>query len=97
MNAKRNVKIHGLIASISTVISSMGDFIEISDNSLYLIHHAMTGAGGNVFEIQQTIDDLKAIDDRILNIYVKNNRKGKTYDEIKSLMDENNGNGKWIS
>lgn len=97
MNAKRNVKIHGLIASISTAISSVGDFIEISDNSLYLIHHAMTGAGGNVFEIQQTVEDLKAIDDRILNIYVKNNRKGKTYDEIKSLMDENNGNGKWIT
>ena len=37
MNAKRNVKIHGLIASISTAISSVGDYIEMSDNSLYLI------------------------------------------------------------
>lgn len=91
--AKKETRIIGMAASIATVISQVGDVRKISDNALFLIHHAMDISIGNVKELQASIDALNTIDTKIVNIYLK---RGADKDTVNALMDENNGYGKWI-
>ena len=86
---------HGTIASAAVIVFAAGTTRRQSDNSLMLIHRAMTWAGGNINDFKQATEDLVKYDDRIINIFVK--ATGKPITEITALMDENNGNGKWLS
>ena len=85
----------GMSASAATVIAQAGDIRKISDNALYLVHETWTFAMGNSKDFEAVIDDLKKVNDRILNLYTK--RAGKTEKNIAELMNENNGKGKWLS
>lgn len=87
-------RVFSMTASAATIIAQAGDVRKMSSNSLYLIHHAMMGIGGNVNDVKQGLDDLEKVDARILDIYLKG--KGAKEDKIKELFEENNGNGKWI-
>jgi ATP-dependent Clp protease protease subunit len=91
--AKKETRIIGMAASIATVISQVGDVRKISDNALFLIHHAMTIGMGNAKKMQMEIDNLNTIDQKITNIYVK---RGADKSKVDDLMDANNGYGKWI-
>ena len=91
--AQKETRIIGMAASIATVIAQSGNIRKISDNALFLIHRAMTIGMGNAKEIQVAIDDLNAIDTKIINIYTK---RGANSEKVNELMDVNNGNGKWL-
>lgn len=86
-------RVYSMTASAATLIAQAGNKRKMSSNSLYLIHHAMLGAGGNINDMKAAVDDLEKIDKRIYDIYVKN---GADPEKVKTLMDENNGYGKWI-
>lgn len=92
--AEIETRVIGMTASAATIIAQAGDKRTMSENSLYLIHKAWGLAMGNTNEMRAAIGDLEAIDKRLLNIYAK--RSGKDESEFLSLMEENNGTGKWI-
>lgn len=90
-------KCYGYVASAATIIAqaaSEGKRI-ISDNSLYLIHRTSTIALGNANEMRESVDMLEKSDERLVNIY--SSRSGKDAVHFSTLMEENNGNGKWLS
>lgn len=92
--AQIETRVFSMTASAATVIAQSGNVRKMSANALYLIHHAMNLAMGNINDIKVAVDDLEKFDTTLLNIYLKG--KGADAGKIKSLMDENNGYGKWI-
>ena len=86
-------RVFSLTASAATLIAQSGTKRQMSSNALYLIHHASNIAMGNVNDIEAAVDDLKKVDARLIDIYIK---RGGQEDKVRSLMDENNGYGKWI-
>ena len=93
--AKVITKVNGMTASAATIIAMAGDERKISDNSLFLAHRASSWGFGNVNDINMVADDLRKVDDRIINIYTK--ATGKKREDITEIMDRNNGYGEWIS
>lgn len=87
----------GMCASSATIIAMAGDKRIISENAIFLIHKCMSAVYGNENELKQELETQKLINDTIVSIY-KNVVSNKTDEEtIMALMNENNGNGKWIS
>ena len=86
-------RVFSLTASAATIIAQAGNKRQMSSNALYLIHHASNIAMGNVNDIEAAVDDLKKVDARLTDIYIK---RGADEAKVRSLMDENNGYGKWI-
>jgi ATP-dependent Clp protease protease subunit len=93
--AEIETNVQGLTASAATIIAQAGDVRKMSDNALYLIHQPWSIFLSNVTELEQDLENMRTINDRLVAIYTK--RSGKSEDEIRALMNENNGNGKWIS
>lgn len=88
--AKVNTKIIGATASAGTIIALAGDNIEMSENSLFLIHNAWTLSMGNSEDLRKTASDLDQFDNRLVNIYQKKTGQTKSY--IRDLMAEE----RWI-
>lgn len=94
-DAHVETRIIGMTASAGTIIAQAGDTRVISDNALYLIHLARVYAFVNSYSLRNLSNDLEKIDDRIANIYAK--ASGKSKESFLELMDENNGDGIWLS
>ena len=91
--AKIETRTFAMTASAATIVAQAGDKRKMSSNGLYLIHRASNVAFGNVNEMKAAVDELEKVDERIFALYIK---RGGNEDKIKELMDENNGQGKWI-
>ncbi len=94
-SAKIITSITGMCASAGTIIFSCGDERIMSDNALFLIHKCSSLVWGNENALQEGLEAQKTVNERIVNIYLKNSTKTK--EEIEDLMGVNNGNGKWIT
>jgi len=66
-----NTIVEGIAASIASVIAMAGDTIEMSKNSLFMIHNPFTMAGGDAEELRKTANVLDKIRDEIANIYAE--------------------------
>ena len=97
LTANVTTRCFGYVASAATIIAQAAskEQREISDNSLYLIHRSSGLIIGNLNNAEEMKDLLAKTDERIANIYA--NRSGKPIEDFTKLMDENNGNGKWLS
>jgi len=80
-----NTFIEGIAASMASVIALAGDYINMSENSLFMIHNPIGGARGEVKDLEKVIEILNKIKDSIVNIYHK--KTGIEADEIKKMMD----------
>ena len=80
-------RVNGFTASIATVIAMAGDTREISSNSLFLIHKPslMMLGGFNENDLEKRITQLKMVDTRIRDIYVK---RGAINWVVDRLMEE---------
>lgn len=85
----------GMTASAATLIAQAGDERYMSDNALYLVHRARTIGMGNANNFEDMAKELRKLDDRISNIYAKRSDNGQ--ESFLELMNENNGDGIWIS
>lgn len=87
----------GYTASAATIIAQAASpgCREISENALYLIHASICATEGNAAELAGKVELLKQTDDRIAGVYAA--RSGRSPEEFKALMAENNGNGRWLS
>ncbi len=88
---------YGYVASAATIIAqgaSEGKR-EISANALYLIHKSICSAEGNSNNHNQIVELLDKTDQRIASIYAS--RSGRPTDEFTQLMNQNNGDGIWLT
>lgn len=95
--AKVTTRCYGYTASAATIIAQAASegCREISANALYLIHQSLISTEGNANALIEAGDMLKKTDERLAEIYAW--RSGREVDAIKELMQENNGNGRWLS
>lgn len=82
-DAHVKVSVEGLAASIATVIALGGDEVEMTNNSLWMIHSPMVGAHGNKAELKKQIDLLDRVEETMLNVYTsKSNLDSKELSEM---------------
>lgn len=88
---------HGYTASAATIIAQAAaeGGREIMANALYLIHRSVSSTEGNALDLQQSLDLLAKTDERLAAIY--SSRSGREVEQIVALMNENNGNGRWLT
>lgn len=84
-------KIVGLTASSGTIVALGADNVEMSENSMFLVHNVWTAVVGNAKDMREMADELDKFDDIAVNIY--KNKTGKRKSQILSLMEEE----KWIN
>jgi ATP-dependent Clp protease, protease subunit len=84
---KKPVKVcvDGLAASAASIVAMCGDSIEMSPNSMMMIHNAWSVAVGNSTELRKMADTLDKVSASIAQSYV--DKTGKSMDDIKSMMD----------
>lgn len=95
--AKVTTCCYGYTASAATIVAqaaSEGCRL-IAPSSLYLIHNSICATEGNAEELQAEVEMLHQTDMRLADIYAT--RSGRDIEEIKALMAENGGRGKWLS
>jgi ATP-dependent protease ClpP protease subunit len=97
LDARITTRCYGYVASAATIIAQAASpgCREISANSLYLVHNAVSSCEGNAGDFRQRQELLTKTDERIASIYA--DRSGRTSDEFTVLMAANNGNGRWMS
>lgn len=81
-----NVVINGLAMSIASYIAMAGDTVEAYDNSIFMIHNAWSGIGGDHHALRKQADHLEAITAMMSEKYI--HRTGMSSEEIRALMDE---------
>lgn len=97
LGAKITTRCYGYVASAATIIAQAASEgrREISANSLYLVHNAVSNCEGNAQDFRQRLELLSKTDERIASIYAA--RSGRDNAEFAVLMAENNGSGRWLS
>lgn len=88
---------YGYTASAATIVAqaaSEGCRL-IAPTSLYLIHNSLCSVEGNADELQAEVEMLRQTDSRIAEVYAS--RSGRSVEDIRALMSENGGRGRWLS
>ncbi len=80
------MNIVGATASAGAVISQAADEVNISENSLFLVHNSHGLAFGGAEDMESMANDLKQIDARMTSVFAKST--GKEEKEVRALMDE---------
>lgn len=97
LKARITTRCYGYTASAATIIAQAASegCRELSANALYLIHCATCSTEGNARQLGEQIALLEATDERLSSLYAA--RSGRPIEEFKALMEENGGNGRWLS
>lgn len=82
---KVTVKIEGLAASMATIIALAGDRIEMTANSLFMIHSPMSNVFGNKSQMRRQINALEKVESTMLSVYSK--RTKMSDDKINLMME----------
>lgn len=80
------VNIIGATASAGAVIAVAGDTVNISENSLFLVHNSHTVAVGNAKDLEDVVDNLNKVDARMRSIFI--NATGMDETELIELLNE---------
>tara|TARA_R110000796_G_scaffold95104_4_gene200184 strand:- start:5421 stop:6467 length:1047 start_codon:yes stop_codon:yes gene_type:complete len=83
-SGKVTVKIEGLAASMATIIALAADKVEMTSNSLFMIHSPMSNVFGNKAQMRKQINALEKVETTMLSVY-----KAKTNiseEEIEQMM-----------
>lgn len=97
LDAQVVTRCHGYTASAATIIAQAASegCREIMSGALYLIHRSVSSTEGNAVDLQQSLDLLAKTDERLATIY--SSRSGREVEQIVALMNENGGNGRWLT
>lgn len=79
------VKIPAIAASAASVIAMAGDEVFMSPTAFLMIHDPSTYFAGNITEMQQTLDSMKAVKEGIMNAYERK-AKNISREKIAELM-----------
>lgn len=83
--ARKNVYIDGIAASIASVIAMAGDAIYMPKNAMMMVHNAWTFTAGNADQLRKVADDLDKINTSIVAAYM--DKVSVTEDKLKELLD----------
>lgn len=86
-----DVYIHGLAASIATIISTAGDKVYMSPGATYMIHLPSSGIFGDKNELAKEIEVLKEIEEGLIAVYKE--RTKLPDDQIRALLNAES----WLS
>lgn len=86
---------YGYIASAAVTILQAGRTRYISPNALMLVHNCNVEFEGNSRDIFEMMVNLSRQDGVISGIYA--DRSCRSHKTFLELMDENNGNGRWLN
>lgn len=88
--AKVETKILNNCASIASVMAMAGNKGKISmpRNGMMVIHQAQNSAQGTSAELREAADLCDKYTEQVLDVYVLNNRKGKTRDELYNCIKD---------
>tara|TARA_R110000824_G_scaffold115009_3_gene265908 strand:+ start:2755 stop:3798 length:1044 start_codon:yes stop_codon:yes gene_type:complete len=89
--AKTTVYIEGIAASIATIIAMGGDEVVMSENSLFMIHNAWSGAMGEAKDMRKSADLLDKIGGELKDIYMK--KVNVSLESLSEMMD----NETWLN
>ena len=79
-------KIMGLAASMASYIALAGDKVIAYDNSVFMIHNAMSVSVGDQNEMRETANLLESLSNLLAKKYSE--KSGLSLEKIKSLMDQ---------
>ena len=82
------VKVDSIAASAASVIAMAGDNVLMSPTAYLMIHDPSTIAWGNITEIRQCLDSLKAIKEGIINAYERKCGDKASREKISKLMTD---------
>jgi len=82
---KVTAKIEGLAASMATVIALAADTIEMTSNSLFMIHSPMSNVFGNKSQMRRQVNALEKVESTMLNVYSK--RTGLDEEKISFMLE----------
>lgn len=85
-NAHITVNVDGLAASIASVIAMAGDVVRMPENSMLMIHNAMTMQAGNADDMREAADLLDKVTGTIMTTYLEKSDKINEA-TLKALMD----------
>jgi ATP-dependent Clp endopeptidase proteolytic subunit ClpP len=80
-----HVEIHGIAASMASIIALAGDTVSMADNAMFMIHNPWSIEVGDAHDMRATADMLDKIKSTLVNVYVK--KTGKTKAQVSKLMD----------
>jgi ATP-dependent Clp protease, protease subunit len=84
--ARLEVHVDALAASIASVIAMAGDEIVMAGNAMLMIHQAWTFAQGNGDELAKTAETLRQVDGVIVDTYAARVGKQSTREQIEAWM-----------
>jgi len=87
VGCKVETKILNMCGSIATVMAFSGTKITMPRNGLYVIHQASNVGIGTAKDLREAAELADKYTEMMLDVYVQNNRKGKTRDEIYALIE----------
>tara|TARA_B110000902_G_C14235895_1_gene560617 strand:- start:242 stop:1270 length:1029 start_codon:yes stop_codon:yes gene_type:complete len=82
---KVTVKIEGLAASMATIIALAGDKVEMTANSLFMIHSPMSNVFGSKAVMRKQISALEKVESAMLAVY--SNKTKMSDDKINLMME----------
>ncbi len=82
--AKKRVHIEGLAASMATVVAMAGDEINMTANSLFMVHEPRAGVDGTAEDMLRTATVLESISNNLVSTYAA--RTGRDPVAIKAEM-----------
>jgi ATP-dependent Clp protease protease subunit len=86
-DAKINVYVDALAASIASVIAMAGDTIVMPKNSMMMIHNAWTIAVGNATALRKKADDLDRISSSSKQSYLQKAGDKLTDEKLQEMLD----------
>jgi ATP-dependent Clp endopeptidase proteolytic subunit ClpP len=91
--AKITTRVEGVAASIASLIAMAGDTLQMSSNTLLMIHAPWTGLMGNAVELREAADFLDTVARSMATSYARKSGK-KLEDELVALSD---GKDHWFT
>lgn len=84
--ARLEVQVDALAASIASVIAMAGDEIIVAGNAMVMVHQAWTWADGNADELAKISETLHQVDAVILDTYAARAGKKSSREQIEAWM-----------
>lgn len=94
-NAKVQVEIIGVAASMASAIAMVGDTVSMAEDGLFMLHDPWAGAVGNAEDLRAAAEMLDKHGESLAGIYAR--KSGIAEDEIREMMAKNGGEGTWLN
>jgi len=86
LKANLTVRIHGLAASIASVIALAGDEVEMPESAFFMIHDPSAFVAGGADDMNKMAETLRSVKSTLVDIY--QSHTGLPRDEIEKMMAE---------